>query len=219
MKSTVIGAPQGRGYWRGRFQSRLLALIVVACALARVAIPQNCRTPVERPLAIATPPAPVVDRPGTTSLLSVPVEQGPPTIRDCIALVEESRSALRDVKDYTALFTKTERINGRLRKQVMEMKLREDPFSIYLLYDSKKERGRQAVYVQGKNANTLVVRDVGLRAALGTLHLGLQNPLVTCENRYPVTDLGIANLVDISLTIWERELKLPGVRAMVSITP
>jgi hypothetical protein len=100
-------------------------------------------------LAVVTPVAPLVDQSGTTPLLSVPVEQGSPTIRDCIALVEESRSALRNVADYTALFTKTERINGRLRKQVMEMKLREDPFSIYLLYESKKERGRQAVYVDG----------------------------------------------------------------------
>jgi len=219
MKSTLIGAPQGGGYWSGRFQRNLLALNVMALALAAVAIARHRLSPVERPSAVVTPAAPVVDRSATTPLLSVPVEQGAPTLRDCIALVEESRSALRDIKDYTALFTKTERINGRLRKQIMEMKLREDPFSIYLLYESKKERGRQAVYVQGNNDNTLVVKDVGLRAALGTLHLGLQNPLVTCENRYPVTDLGIANLVDISLAIWERESKLPGVRAVVTITP
>jgi hypothetical protein len=194
-------------------------LIMAASALAGVAITQDRRPPAQPPSIAPAPRPAAAESAAATPLLSVPVEQGPPTLHNCLALVEESRSALRQVKDYTALFTKTEQINGRLRRQVMEMKLREDPFSIYLLYESKKERGRQAVYVHGEHDNALVVRDVGLRAALGTLHLGLKNPLVTCENRYPVTDLGIANLVDISLDIWQRESKLPGVQAVVTITP
>jgi hypothetical protein len=218
MKSTLTGAPQGRGYGRGPLRFRLLALLAAGCALAGVAIAQNCRFPAEDPPTTPTLPA-AAETAGVTPLLSVPVEQAPHDLQDCITLVEESQSALRNVKDYTALFTKTERINGRLRKQVMDMKLREAPFSIYLLYESKKERGRQAVYVHGEHDNSLVVRDVGLRAALGTMHLGLKNPLVTCENRYPVTDLGIANLTDISLAIWQRESKVPGVRADVTIAP
>jgi hypothetical protein len=194
-------------------------LVMVAGALAGVAIAQNCRFPAEPPSTVATSQVPAADTAPATPLLSVPVEQAPHTLHDCIALVSESRSALRDVEDYTALFRKTERINGRLKKQVMEMKLREEPFSIYLLYRSKKEGGRQAVYVDGKYDNNLVVRDVGLRAVLGTVQLGQQNPLVTCENRYPVTYLGIANVVDTSLTIWERESKLPEARPVVTIVP
>jgi hypothetical protein len=219
MKSTFAGAPHGRDYSEGVVQRRLHMLVIAACCLAGVAIVQNYRRRAEPPPITAASQPPAAETPTETSLLSVPVEQSPHDLHDCIALVEESQSALRNVNDYTALFTKTERINGRLRKQVMDMKLREDPFSIYLLYESKKERGRQAVYVQGCFDNTLVVRDVGLRAALGTMHLGLKNPLVTCENRYPVTDLGIANLVDISFNIWQRESKVPGVQAVVSIAP
>jgi Protein of unknown function (DUF1571) len=217
MKSTFIGAPQGRGYWTGLLQRRLLALVVAAAVLAGVAIAQNCRSPAERPSAVATLQVPAADGSATTSLLSVPVEHPPHPLRDPIALAEESRAALREVRDYTALFTKIERINGRLRKQVMEMKLREEPFSIYLLYQSKREDGRQAVYVEGKYDNNLVVRDVGLRAVLGTVQMGLRNPLVTCENRYPVTYLGITNVVDTSLTIWERESKVPEARPAVTI--
>ncbi len=151
-------------------------------------------------------------------LLSLPVERKSLTLRDALALAEQSSAALRDVRDYTAVFTKTERINGRLRKQVMEMKLRETPFSVYLRYRSKKEAGRQAIFVAGRDDDRLVVKDVGIRAALGTLQLGLQNPLVTCENRYPVTELGISKVVETALTAWKREEKLPGTRPAVTIS-
>jgi hypothetical protein len=190
--------------------------------LAGIAVAQNGRSAAERalpspargaPQPLAAAPAPAA----AASLLSLPVDHGSLTLRDALSLVEQSEAALKDIRDYTALFTKTERIHGRLRTQVMEMRLREKPYSVYLLYQSKKEAGRQAIFVDGRDDDKLVVKDVGIRAMLGTLKLGLQNPLVTCENRYPVTELGISKVVETALTGWHREVKLTGTRAIVTI--
>jgi hypothetical protein len=134
-----------------------------------------------------------------------------PTLRDVIALVEESRAALQDVRDYTAEFTKDELIRGRLRTQVMDIKVREQPFSVYLRYHSQKEAGRQALFVEGRDDDSLLVREVGFKRMLGTMKLSLQNPMVTCENRHPVTELGISKVVETALETWRREEKLPGI--------
>jgi hypothetical protein len=149
------------------------------------------------------------------ALVAAPDEK--PSLRDVIALVEESRVALQDVRDYTAEFTKDELIRGRLRTQVMDIKVREKPFSVYLRYRSKKEAGRQALFVEGRDDDSLLVRDAGFKRMLGTMKLSLQNPMVTCENRHPVTELGICKVVETALAIWRREEKLPGILPEVTI--
>jgi hypothetical protein len=164
------------------------------------------------------PAAPVAVGPvalATVAAVAAPDDR--PTLRDVIALVEESRAALQGLRDYTAEFTKDELLRGRLRTQIMEIKVREQPFSVYLRYRSKKEAGRQALFVQGKEDDSLLVRDVGLKRVLGTMRLSLQNPMVTCENRHPVTELGISRVVETALVIWKREAKLPGIRPEVTI--
>ncbi len=228
MKSYFIGLPQGRGD-RPEMRKGWLTLLATAVALAGAGIARNYRPALQRAFLHPSPgaqaAAPVVAAPvaatpvAATPSSSWPVQNGRPTLRDAISLAEESRTALQDVRDYTAEFTKTERINGRLRKQVMEMKLRESPFSVYLLYRSRKEDGRKAIFVEGRDDDKLVVKDVGFKAALGTMRLNLQNPMVTCENRYPVTELGISKVVETALAIWEREADLPGPPPDVTISP
>jgi hypothetical protein len=206
-------------------------LLATAGILAGAGTARNHRSALDRvflqtvPAVRAAPPAslspPITAAPPVAAapLASVSAPDDKPTLHDVILLVEESRAALEGVRDYTAEFSKDERLNGRVRTQVMEMKLRERPFSVYLRYRSKKEAGRQAVFVEGQDFDSLVVRDVGLRGALGTLKLNLQNPMVTCENRHPVTELGISKVVETALVIWKREEKLPGTRPIVSICP
>jgi hypothetical protein len=240
MKSCFIGGPQGWGFRLFLHKRRFVALLATVGLLAGVAIAQNFRSGSERVLPGETvdtstpdrvpgrkagdsqvceaPQSPAAVKISAAPLLSVPVEPGPVTLRDAVSMAEQAHAALQEVSDYTALFTKTERINGRLKKQVMEMKLREKPFSVYLLYRSKREDGRKAIFVAGKNDDNLVVKDVGIRGALGTLQLNLQNPLVTCENRYPVTELGISKVAETALTDWVRAEKLPAVDAVVTIS-
>ncbi|HLJ10504.1 MAG TPA: DUF1571 domain-containing protein [Planctomycetaceae bacterium] len=141
------------------------------------------------------------------------------TLQDVMKFAEPSLAAQREIKDYTAVFTKKELIKGRMLTQVMDMKFRTKPFSVYFKYRSGAEAGRQAIYVEGKNANNLVVKEVGLKAIAGTMHLRLDNPLVTAENHYPVTTVGIANMLNEAMAAWVHESKMEGTDIDVKFFP
>jgi hypothetical protein len=219
MATSFMGRPHRWGY-RIDLRKRLFLLLLGAAGLLiGVAIAENGRFSGDSgsPRTAPGATAPVGNAGALAS--SGSEARAPLALRDALELTRQSRAAMQEVRDYTAVFTKRERIKGRLRKQVMEMKLRAEPFSVYLLYQSKKEAGRQAIYVEGMCDNSLLVKETGLKALAGVLRLGLQNPLVTAENRYPVTHLGIANVIDIVIATWEREAKLEEVRPIVEIFP
>ena len=147
-------------------------------------------------------------------------ETGKPamTLADALKFAEESRAAVKEVKDYTAVFTKTELVKGRMIRQEMDMKFRARPFSVYLKYRSEAEAGRQAIYVEGRNDNRLAVKEVGLKGVV-PLQLKLDSALVMDENRYPVTHVGIANLLKTATSTWERESKMQGIQPEVKFFP
>jgi hypothetical protein len=217
--TSFMDPPRRRGQRIDLRKWSWLALLGAAVLVIGVAVAEHGGLSDDNGLAgngLSAPPP--VQRLGTIVRSGAEV-RGPLTLQDAIELTHRSRAAMQEVRDYTALFAKRERINGRLRKQVMEMKLRSEPFSVYLHYQSKREAGRQAIYVERKHDNHLLVKETGLKGLAGVLRLGLQNPLVTAENRYPVTHLGIGNVIEIVLATWERESKLEGVRPVVEISP
>ena len=130
------------------------------------------------------------------------------TIDDAIELAGERRTELKQVKDYTAIFTKTELVGNKVIKQTMDIKCRHQPFSVYLHNRAGKEGSREVLYVDGANDGALLVHERGFLASLaGTQQLKLDDSLVMAENRYPITDIGVARIVDKSLEIWQAEKK------------
>src|SRR5262245_30114741 len=73
------------------------------------------------------------------------------SLGDAIEFARNSREALRQVDDYTAVFSKTELVGRRYIEQTMQLKLREQPFSVYLRFVSKRQKGREVIFVAGAN--------------------------------------------------------------------
>jgi hypothetical protein len=148
-------------------------------------------------------------------------EQSPLTLRDVINFAAESRDAVKEIKDYTAVFSKTEMIKGKLIKQELQMKFRAKPFSVYFLYRGGSADGRQAIYVDGRYDNKLIVKEAnGIGSVLpGGVHLRLSDARVVAENRYPVTHVGIANLLETTIRDWEKESKVAGDQVDVKFFP
>ncbi len=148
-------------------------------------------------------------------------DQSPLTLRDVINFAAESRDAVKEIKDYTAVFSKTEMVKGKLIKQEMQMKFRAKPFSVYFLYRGGNSDGRQAIYVDGRYDNKLIVKEAnGIGSVIpGGVHLRLNDPRVVAENRYPVTHVGIANLLETTIRDWEKESKIPGDEVDVQFFP
>lgn len=118
----------------------------------------------------------------------------------------KARAAIKDVKDYDAEFLKRELINRKLLKTTMALKVRREPFSVYLKFlDANK--GREVIYVEGKNKNNLFVHEAGFRSIVGTLSLPPTGTDAMTDNRYPVTAIGLHNLLDKVIAQWETEGK------------
>jgi hypothetical protein len=117
----------------------------------------------------------------------------------------KAREALAGVKDYTAVFSKQELVGNDIKRASMTIKFREEPFSVYMLF-GKPYEGREVIYVAGANNNLLLAHDTGVRAVLGgTVSLAPESERAMEDNRYPITMIGLKNMLDRIISQWEAE--------------
>lgn len=124
-----------------------------------------------------------------------------------IRVMLECRERFANVKDYTCTFYKRERVDDVLTPMhVMTMKMRNDPYSIYFRFH-QPNKGREAIYVQGRNDNRVLAHDVGFTKLLaGTMKLDPLGARAMENCRHPITKAGIGKLIETVLDRWEAEL-------------
>lgn len=121
-----------------------------------------------------------------------------------------SRATLSKMRDYTAHFVKKELVGTGYITHNMDMKFRTQPFSVYLRFRDPHE-GRQVLFVKGANGGKILVQEKGLKGLAGTIPLDPSSPLALSENRHPISDIGIANMLDSVIRQWELEGKYGGI--------
>ncbi|MDR0327088.1 MAG: DUF1571 domain-containing protein [Planctomycetaceae bacterium] len=126
-----------------------------------------------------------------------------------IRWAERERPNIAEIRDYTALMQKQENINGKVYgAQVMEVKVRHQPFSVYTKFRFPQElNGQQAIYVEGKNNGRLIAHGVGFQRKLGTQKLVPDGLIAMNGNKYPITDMGILNILDKLLEVGYADAK------------
>ena len=124
--------------------------------------------------------------------------------------IAECKAQYARLKDYTCLFIKRERIGGVLSSQhEMQMKARAEPLSFYMKF-RRPHKGREAIYVAGKNNGKVKVHDVGLgKVIAGTMNLDPRGSMAMENSLHPITEAGIGKLIDTVAFHWNAELK-PG---------
>lgn len=115
-----------------------------------------------------------------------------------------ARQALDKVADYEAVFSKREMIGRKMISSTVQLKLREEPFSVYMLYDTP-HKGREVIYVEGRNNGKMLAHETGIRAIAGTVSLAPDSDTALEENRYPITLAGMRNLLNKVIAQWENE--------------
>jgi hypothetical protein len=125
-----------------------------------------------------------------------------------LSLLEQGHERLSRIPDYTATFVKQERIDGEMKdEQVMELKLRHAPFSVYMKWHAG-EVGRELLYHEGENEGKIIVHPGGLRGRLlASIKLEPTNALVMAESRHPVTMVGLLNLSGEIITRRKAEMR------------
>lgn len=138
--------------------------------------------------------------------------------------LEIARNGLRhiqkDIADYEATLVKRERIKGKLLEhEYMFIKVRnrkvddgklKTPFSIYMYFlKPEATAGREALFVEGENDGKLVAHEGGGLAGklIPSVWLKPDSALAMNNNRYPITEAGIENLVTRLLEKGDRDRK------------
>jgi hypothetical protein len=132
------------------------------------------------------------------------------TLLPILVRLRDARAAARELKDYKCLFVKREIVGGRLLSQTLDMKFRTEPMSVYFKF-LDPSAGREVLYVAGRNKGKLLVHESGIRAFAGTFEFLPTDPTVMAENRYPITQAGMASMCDSLVLQWEGETRFaPG---------
>lgn len=127
-------------------------------------------------------------------------------VRKKLALLERGRTFLESIPDYTAQFVKQELVNGELLdEQSIFFKCRHQPFSVYLKWESGDE-GREVLYCDGANEGDMIVHGGGWKARLPSLSIAPTNALALRESRYPITNVGLLELVKTMLQVHAADL-------------
>ena len=179
-------------------------LSLAAATLALLAFATWCLTEplVNRP--VPSPDAERVGTPGTAEVAKV-LEvstiwpegrmEGDQAKTLLLASALRSVDELGRVKTYTATLQKHERIGGTLGPvQTLAMKVRNQPFAIYLKFLAPKE-GKEVVYAEGHHENKLVAHNGDwTRRLIPRLAVPLDSPLALADSRHPVTEAGLLAL-------------------------
>ena len=127
-------------------------------------------------------------------------------LRPVIRVVENCLKTIQAIPAYEATFRKMEVVNNRIIAQQMQMKFRREPFSVYFYFLGDLE-GREVIYVRGSNNGNILVHETGIASFAGTLRLAPTDAIAMNENRHPITEAGIENLLLVLLKQWKKESK------------
>jgi hypothetical protein len=136
-------------------------------------------------------------------------EQSPNAEHPLMPALRHAKTCLekaQEMSGYECTFSKKEVVGNELISQTMKMKVRHDPFSVYMFF-IEPSKGREVIFVEGKNDNKLQVHETGLVALIGTLSLAPEDSRVMAENRYPITRAGLKKMLESLVQQWEEETK------------
>lgn len=128
----------------------------------------------------------------------------PALVDDVLELARSSLEEIQtNVRDYTSVFVKRERLNGELSEYTyVFLKVRThkeskgtitQPFSMYMYFlKPSKIKGQEVLYVHGRNGGRATFNDRGM---FSPIDLDPANAIVMRQQRYPITEGGIEKRV------------------------
>jgi hypothetical protein len=109
--------------------------------------------------------------------------------------LQETEAALAKIDNYTAVFHRIERVDGKLIPEETTFLKFKRPFKVYMRWLNPFQ-GQESLYVQGANHNKIRAHGTGF-ASLITVNLNPTNGLAMENSRHPITEAGLENLVKL----------------------
>ncbi|SMP65384.1 Protein of unknown function [Neorhodopirellula lusitana] len=140
---------------------------------------------------------------------SVPMDSpGKVALRRGLQMAQDSLEVSKaEVRDYTAILVKRERIGETTGDhEYMQLKVRNrkvsggkliQPFSVYIGFlKPTSVKGREVIYVENRNDGKLVAHEGGFKGRfLPTVNLPVDGMLAMRGQRYPLTEIGVENMI------------------------
>jgi outer membrane lipoprotein-sorting protein len=128
-------------------------------------------------------------------------------LKKAITIAKASLQKMKQIGDYQADLTKKEIVGGKAWSHKMKIKVRHEPFSVYL-YFINPSKGREVLFVEGQNDGQLLAHEAsGFASLVGTMHLSPTGRDAMKENRYPITKIGLVRSTEELIKQWEGESK------------
>ena len=124
-------------------------------------------------------------------------------------LLKSGRERFGQIPAYSATFIKRERIGAEVTDlTTMELKVRHQPFAVYLKWLEGPGLGREILYPDGADDGSMLVRMGGLKGRLiPAFKIDASGALAMNQARYPVAKAGILGLSESLITHREGELQ------------
>jgi hypothetical protein len=125
-----------------------------------------------------------------------------------LEMARTSRDAVASVRDYKAIFDKQEMVGRTLYSGRMIIKLRHDPFSVYLRFIDTNN-GREVMYAGPRYQYKMMAHEAPgtLAGMVGTISLEPNSARAMAEGRHPITQIGMVKMLDALIQQWELESK------------
>ncbi len=132
--------------------------------------------------------------------------EGEKNLRRKVDLLQQGHKFLQEVSDYTTTLTKREVVKGELLDpQMIAIKCRSNPFSVYLLW-LEGDVGREVIYIDGQNDGKMIAHDGGWKSRIPAFSLSVDCMLAMRDSRYPVTMAGLTGLTEMMLDVHRKDL-------------
>jgi hypothetical protein len=135
-----------------------------------------------------------------------------------IAWMHEAKRNYSAVKDYTCTLISRESIRGELKEEnVVQMKFRPQPFSVYMRWLAPSHvRGQEVAYIHGRNGNKMRVQSKGLLKIAGFVSIDVNDPRVSEHSRHNIYEAGMGHLIETTIAHWTAEQKIGGTECRIA---
>ena len=131
-------------------------------------------------------------------------------LQPAVKWAREGLATVEKIKDYSATMVKRERFNGKVGDyEQMFIKMRQKPFSVYIFFLVPSAlKGQEVIYVTGRNNGNMWAHTVGVQdKLLGTLSLKPDGPIAMNGQRYPLTEMGLKNMIDRLIEVADYDMQ------------
>jgi hypothetical protein len=119
---------------------------------------------------------------------------------------QQGLPAIESLKDYSATLVRRERIRSKLSGyEYMSIKIRHEPFSVYACFQAPAAvKGQEVIYVAGQNQGDLLAHTARNSVTVSLHPDGL---IAMSDRHYPLTEIGLVNLVRRLVEVGQQDLK------------